>query len=101
MRLTAIIVMLGDGDKSTRIFPTHPAVSPTLLRIAFLRKRRYMSQDIIVDRHARLCEVPFQRASAWSRYSRAPGWWYLPAGCRGYSNSVLNSTDRSTKLTLN
>jgi glycosyltransferase involved in cell wall biosynthesis len=30
------------------------------MRIAFLCKRRYMSKDVIVDRYARLYEIPFQ-----------------------------------------
>lgn len=32
------------------------------MRIAFLCKRRYMSKDVIVDRYARLYEIPFQLA---------------------------------------
>jgi glycosyltransferase involved in cell wall biosynthesis len=32
------------------------------MRIAFLCKRRYMSHDVIVDRYARLYEIPFQLA---------------------------------------
>lgn len=32
------------------------------MRIAFLCKRRYMSKDVIVDRYARLFEIPFQLA---------------------------------------
>jgi glycosyltransferase involved in cell wall biosynthesis len=34
----------------------------TRMRIAFLCKRRYMSKDVIVDRYARLYEIPFQLA---------------------------------------
>jgi glycosyltransferase involved in cell wall biosynthesis len=32
------------------------------MRIAFLCKRRYMSKDVILDRYARLYEIPFQLA---------------------------------------
>ncbi len=32
------------------------------MRIAFLCKRQYMSKDVIVDRYARLYEIPFQLA---------------------------------------
>jgi glycosyltransferase involved in cell wall biosynthesis len=32
------------------------------MRIAFLCKRRYMGKDVIVDRYARLYEIPFQLA---------------------------------------
>lgn len=32
------------------------------MRIAFLCKRRYMSKDVIVDRYARLYEIPYQLA---------------------------------------
>lgn len=32
------------------------------MRIAFLCKRRYMSRDVILDRYARLYEIPFQLA---------------------------------------
>lgn len=32
------------------------------MRIAFLCKRRYMSKDVIIDRYARLYEIPFQLA---------------------------------------
>lgn len=32
------------------------------MRIAFLCKRRYMSKDVIVDRYARLYEIPYQVA---------------------------------------
>lgn len=32
------------------------------LRIAFLCKRRYMSKDVILDRYARLYEIPYQLA---------------------------------------
>ena len=34
----------------------------TAMRVAFLCKRRYMSKDVIVDRYARLYEIPFQLA---------------------------------------
>jgi glycosyltransferase involved in cell wall biosynthesis len=34
----------------------------SIVRIAFLCKRRYMSKDVIVDRYARLYEIPFQLA---------------------------------------
>ena len=32
------------------------------MRIAFLCKRRYMGKDVILDRYARLYEIPFQLA---------------------------------------
>ena len=32
------------------------------MRIAFLCKRRYMSKDVILDRYARLYEIPRQLA---------------------------------------
>src|SRR5690606_29025436 len=32
------------------------------MRIAFLCKRRYMSKDVILDRYARLYELPYQLA---------------------------------------
>jgi glycosyltransferase involved in cell wall biosynthesis len=32
------------------------------MRIAFLCKRRYMSKDVVIDRYARLYEIPFQLA---------------------------------------
>lgn len=34
----------------------------SIMRIAFLCKRQYMSKDVIVDRYARLYEIPFQLA---------------------------------------
>ena len=32
------------------------------MRIAYLCKRRYMSKDVILDRYARLYEIPYQLA---------------------------------------
>lgn len=32
------------------------------MRVAFLCKRRYMGKDVILDRYARLYEIPFQLA---------------------------------------
>ena len=49
------------------------------MRIAYLCKRRYMSKDVIVDRYARLYEIPFQLARlghpvrAWCLHYRAEG----------------------------
>lgn len=57
------------------------------MRIAFLCKRRYMGKDVIVDRYARLYEIPFQLARLGHEvrgyclsYGRAPeGEWQHPA----------------------
>lgn len=48
------------------------------MRIAFLCKRRYMSKDVIVDRYARLYEIPFQLA----RLGHDVYGW-----CLGYGNA--------------
>jgi hypothetical protein len=32
------------------------------MRIAFLCKRQYMGKDVILDRYARLYEIPYQLA---------------------------------------
>lgn len=53
------------------------------MRIAFLCKRRYMSKDVILDRYARLYEIPYQLARmghdvlglCMSYQNAAPGQW--------------------------
>lgn len=58
------------------------------MRIAYLCKRRYMNKDVILDRYARLYEIPFQLARlghpvrAWCLHYRAAGAgrWSHPAG---------------------
>jgi glycosyltransferase involved in cell wall biosynthesis len=53
------------------------------MRIAFLCKRRYMSKDVILERYARLYEIPFQlarlghevRGYCLSYGNEAPGEW--------------------------
>ena len=53
------------------------------MRIAFLCKRRYMSKDVILDRYARLYEIPRQLALlghevlglCMSYQNAAPGQW--------------------------
>lgn len=58
------------------------------MRIAYLCKRHYMSKDVIVDRYARLYEIPFQLARlghpvrAWCLSYRESdaGRWSHPAG---------------------
>lgn len=61
------------------------------MRIAYLCKRRYMSKDVILDRYARLYEIPFQLARlghpvrAWCLHYRASGAgrWAHDAGAAG------------------
>jgi len=49
------------------------------MRVAFLCKRRYMSKDVILDRYARLYEIPFQLA----RLGHT-----IQAFCLSYSNDA-------------
>lgn len=85
------------------------------MRIAFLCKRRYMSKDVILERYARLYEIPYQLArlghdvrgfclsyqnaedGEWQHEavpghlhweSRSPGRLYLP-GLAGYPHTLL------------
>lgn len=44
-----------------------------MVRIAFLCKRRYMSKDVILDRYARLYEIPYQLA----RLGHEVGGWCM------------------------
>lgn len=85
------------------------------MRVAFLCKRRYMSKDVILDRYARLYEIPYQLAhlghavrgfclsyqgddeGTWEHEalpgnltweSRSPGFGYLP-GLLAYPGKLL------------
>ncbi len=54
--------MLATGNKSFGTWQDYATRQSTDMRIAFLCKRRYMSKDVILDRYARLYEIPFQLA---------------------------------------
>lgn len=58
------------------------------IRIAFLCKRRYMSKDVIMDRYARLYEVPYQLARLGH---------YVRGYCLSYQNAPRGSWDHDAK----